>query len=409
MRFFTGDELGNLKILRPKPSGSEAESELINARTEKPQDASLQSLSARTESDSSVTLLAAGYSDGTAKLYTVAENDAITSLQKWTETRLKVGQRYVGIHCTEKNVFSCTSNGALRMTRIEQEQLDTPTSLTASLPVRLSDWRLSENQNTFAYGGDEVDLSVWDTERAFQNRIEDLTSSTAAAKKRKRNDTLLPGELWRAKNVSNNNLGLRQPIRITTLCYLSSSSESNHHLLAGTQLGSVRRYDTRSARKPVSDWKIAKVGGVEALEQGFHQHEAFVSDSGSNLFALDLRNGRVSYSYKGLAGAVTSIAPSPTLMVSVAQDRYCRLHSTFPAPDQPGKQQEHKGEVLEKIFAKSTPIVIVWDGDRFASKATSSSKELGERIDDSDDDVWDNMQDVDDGELQNSTKKRRNN
>jgi ribosome biogenesis protein NSA1 len=29
--------------------------------------------------------------------------------------------------------------------------------------------------------------------------------------------------------------------------------------------------------------------------------EAFVSDHGSNLFALDLRNGRVIYSYKGQA------------------------------------------------------------------------------------------------------------
>lgn len=118
--------------------------------------------------------------------------------------------------------------------------------------------------------------------------------------------------------MPNDSLGLRQPIRITSLTYLSSSSGSNHHLLTGTQLGSVRRYDSRVARRPVSDWKVAKVGGIATLEQGFNAQyvfftyihvqgssrnvsEAFVSDNGSNLLALDLRNGHVSYSYKGLS------------------------------------------------------------------------------------------------------------
>lgn len=81
------------------------------------------------------------------------------------------------------------------MTPREQDS-DSPTSLTTSLPTRLSGWRMY--QDTFAYGGDEVDLSVFDTERAFQNTVDDLT---AAAKKRKRSDALLPGEVWRAKNV----------------------------------------------------------------------------------------------------------------------------------------------------------------------------------------------------------------
>lgn len=84
------------------------------------------------------------------------------------------------------------------MTSREQDSNE-PTSITTALPARLSEWRLY--QDTFAYGGDEVDLSVFDTERAFQNTAEDLASTTAA-NKRKRNDFLFPGEVWRAKNVS---------------------------------------------------------------------------------------------------------------------------------------------------------------------------------------------------------------
>lgn len=73
-------------------------------------------------------------------------------------------------------------------------------SQRASLPTRLSDWRLSPNGEAFAYGGDEVDLSVWNTELAFQHKPTGV--STENTKKRKRGDELFPAETWRAKNVS---------------------------------------------------------------------------------------------------------------------------------------------------------------------------------------------------------------
>jgi ribosome biogenesis protein NSA1 len=70
----------------------------------------------------------------------------------------------------------------------------------ASLPTGLCDWRLSQDATTFAYGGNEADLSVWNTEQAFSPPSED--SNVPTTKKRKRRDELLPGEIWRAKNVS---------------------------------------------------------------------------------------------------------------------------------------------------------------------------------------------------------------
>jgi ribosome biogenesis protein NSA1 len=70
----------------------------------------------------------------------------------------------------------------------------------ASLPTRLQDWRMSSNQETFAYGGDEVDLSVWNTESAFAFRSQEAES--VPSKKRKRGNALLPGEIWRASNVT---------------------------------------------------------------------------------------------------------------------------------------------------------------------------------------------------------------
>ena len=72
---------------------------------------------------------------------------------------------------------------------------------------------------------------------------------------------------------SHDSLSLRQPVHITALTYLQPSSAlSNQHLLTGTQLGNVRRYDTRAARKPVADWKeIGKIGGVRTVEKGLNE------------------------------------------------------------------------------------------------------------------------------------------
>lgn len=68
--------------------------------------------------------------------------------------------------------------------------------------MRLTEWRLAKDEQTFAYAGDEVELSVWNTEEAFSKQTEKSSTGTdAQSKKRKRADQLLPGEIWRAKNV----------------------------------------------------------------------------------------------------------------------------------------------------------------------------------------------------------------
>lgn len=63
-------------------------------------------------------------------------------------------------------VYSCTSNGVLRLTKPGENGAE-PSSSLAALPMRLCEWRLSSDSKSFAYGGDEVELSLWDTEKAF--------------------------------------------------------------------------------------------------------------------------------------------------------------------------------------------------------------------------------------------------
>jgi len=135
------------------------------------------------------------------------------------------------------------------------------------------------------------------------------------------------------------------------------------------------------------------------VQAGFREHELFVADHGCNFSAIDLRNGRTIYSYKKLAGAVTSVAPSPSpLLASTAQDRFFRLHSTFPPPATSGQQQEQHGEVIGSLYMKSIPTAVVWDprstavGDHRGASVDDEDEAAGE----DDEHLWTGMQNVDD-------------
>ncbi|PSS06885.1 hypothetical protein PHLCEN_2v3513 [Hermanssonia centrifuga] len=409
-RFFTGDALGAIKTVDYSQNGSKewTSSTKVLFQGQEGKNKAIQKLALSAEDDSN-TLLAAVRADGSTNVFTVNSELECEEQWQWKETRLRDGQKFVGAAYTSTGVYSCTSNGALRLTKLSREADGGLHSELAALPMRLAEWRLAPNQQTFAYAGDEVELSVWDTERAFSAGPQEAGSSKnndSESKKRKRSEQLLSNEIWRAKNLPNDTLNLRQPVRNTAITYLQpSASTSQQHLLVGTQFGDVRRYDTRAARRPVENWKgVAKVGAVGVIEKGLSEHEIFVSDRGCNLFALDLRNGKVAYGYKGLAGAVTSIAPSPSFVASGADDRFLRLHSTFSLPSAVGEQQEQKGDVLDKLYMKVTPTAVVWDG-----KVSAAISESGEGSDEeADDDVWEEMEDVesDDGRTERKKSKK---
>ncbi|KAJ7063254.1 hypothetical protein C8F01DRAFT_1055485 [Mycena amicta] len=391
--YFVGDEHGRLKALRINSSGSPSELvELVNSESPK---SSVSAISVHAGS------VAVAHANGAAAVYTWNDEE-LQSLYAWKETRLQPQDNYVGFQYTDRGVYSCTSNGALRLVPIDAENKN---PLLGSLPTRLCVWRLDSSSKTFAYGGNEVDVSLWNLERAFSH--DDVQNTSISKRKR---DALFPGEIWRAKNVQTDNLGLRQPVRVTALTYVPTSSTPQ--LLAGTQFGDLRLYDTR-ARRPASEWKnIAKTGGVKVLERGLTAHEVFMGDHGCNLSSVDLRNGRIAVSYKGLSGAVTSVAPSSTpapdgrggqTLVSTALDRYCRIHSSFPPPSVAGQNQENqnKGQVIEKVFTTGVPTVVVWDGvDSLPHPTLQSNVEEG-------DDMWDEMENIVSDDESDRRKRRR--
>jgi len=81
---------------------------------------------------------------------------------------------------------------------------------------------------------------------------------------------------------------------------------------------------------------------------------------------------------------VTSIAPSPTVMLSVSLDRFARVCSILPPPQKAGENLERKPKVLEKCYLSSTPTVVVWDQNMVESGPKSNE----------DDEIWDRLANI---------------
>ena len=153
--------------------------------------------------------------------------------------------------------------------------------------------------------------------------------------------------------------------------------------------------------------------------------EVLVSDQGCSMFTLDLRNGGVLCGYKGtiwsalywstwlihiegLSGAITSMAPSPTLVASTALDRFARIHSTSIPPEQAGQQVQRKGQILDKVYTKSIPTVVIWDGNVADTGLKVDKGDEGEN-DCEDENVWDTLENVGDSDGENAPRSAKRN
>ncbi|CAE6432337.1 unnamed protein product [Rhizoctonia solani] len=200
-RVFTGDDKGQLKSVVCEIPGGESTSRIstttlqIGADNKSP----LHRLQCHRDSDSGVGILATARADGHIATYSYTSgSNELAELSSWNETRMKNSDRFIGL----KGWLTCTHNGRLRLSNTfgEHSDSDPPVDLFASLPMRLNDIRPSPSFSSLAYGGDEVDLSVWDVERTFSDKPH---STDEAGKKRKKGkNELMYAEVWRAKQAS---------------------------------------------------------------------------------------------------------------------------------------------------------------------------------------------------------------
>ncbi|WWD16047.1 hypothetical protein CI109_100472 [Kwoniella shandongensis] len=269
---------------------------------------------------------------------------------------------------------------------------------------------------SFALGGKEVDVSIYDLERTFASALGDTDAEMKDGNGKRKKNAIEPGQIWQAKNVPNNSLALRQPVYHLALTYLPSSPNL---LVSGTKMGTVRRFDTRQ-RKPVSDWKVAKEGGVGCVAPGV-EHELFFSDRSNLLGAIDLRTGKVLYTYSALTSTPHHLLPLPTTsaagtrrigLSTIASDASFRIHTSSTPPDVEDSHKNwgegegmKKGDVVGMVGGVGVGEVL-WRGwgerEVIVEKKEKKPRAKGEEGDDEEDsdedeeEVWEGMEEFED-------------
>jgi ribosome biogenesis protein NSA1 len=107
-----------------------------------------------------------------------------------------------------------------------------------------------------------------------------------------------------------------------------------------------------------------------------------------------------------LSGSIDSLATVPdssaSVLASTSLDRYFRLHSTVPLPNEAGGKLDHKGHVIGRLYVKSTPTAVAWADQRFASPSKAADNDKT-----AEDTVWDDMERVSDIEEENGRARKR--
>ncbi|WRT67266.1 uncharacterized protein IL334_004233 [Kwoniella shivajii] len=351
----------------------------------------------------------------------VSPNPPVVKKQESIKGRSK--DIWAGLIGVENGVIAALTSGQLTYHPTLSEQSTEPSSISSSssssssrsIPSPLQCLTsTSLSPNTFVTAGKEIDVSIWDIERTFGSSGDEVNKLWDNGKRKK--NVLEIGQIWQAKNVPQNNLSLRQPINHLSLTYLT---ESPYLLVSGTKAGTVRRYDTRQ-RKPLSDWKVAKEGGVGCVAAGV-EHELFFSDHSNLLASLDLRTGKILYTYSSLTSTPNHIIPIPTLstsepatrrlgLASISSDASFRLHTstTPPAEDMKGNfgGDGKKGEVIKMVggIGIGQGIFRGYSERNIISTIEKKVKGEGQDADDEDneEEVWQGMDAIEDTGVESS-------
>ncbi|SPO25816.1 uncharacterized protein UTRI_03181 [Ustilago trichophora] len=387
------------------------------------------------------------------------------------ETHMKAGiQRFIGLAVGSEGVYSVTSSGIFRFTPISVSGGQEATAELGDAkvldhlpsPLQHVSFYPASNPTHFCYGGEDIPISLWHISTALSEQAqdsvadmsiesirttEDLSGLNSKQRKRKRQleakskaRELAWGEVWRAKNLPNDNLSLPRRANITSTCILSLNSNTAEEgepgsvgeqtfIAVGTKDGLVRVFQPNSARKHIREIRVVPAGqgaiktlcSSSAALDPQHGGLLFVGDTGSKLYAVDWQTGAVLYGYKGMGqvGATLSMAvlprtnsakknTEPEALATVSSDSLVRLHSTVPAAlavPKAGASPE-KGEVVwSKMIANAssqsvhaTPTAVVWDGVLPAElkrrRVVGGEGEEEDEDEDEEDEVWAKMQEV---------------
>ncbi|KAJ2394577.1 Ribosome biogenesis protein nsa1 (NOP7-associated protein 1), partial [Coemansia sp. RSA 2559] len=218
--------------------------------------------------------------------------------------------------------------------------------------------------NVFAVGGREHELSIWDIDAV---RLAGAPCSGSYAK-----PTSVP--LFKAKNVADDNLGLRVPVWVTDMQFLSDDA-ANPRVAVSTGHRQLRIYDAKTGARPIHSWDTVSKHPIYRILASHVKPELFFADNMGNLQQLDLRMGKVVGGYKGIAGAVRDIALSEdgAMVAEAGLDRFVRVYET-----------DGMRRLLHRAYVKQRVTHVLWD---WSVKDRSHGEIEQEEVDG----IWDSM------------------
>ncbi|KAI0219197.1 Ribosome biogenesis protein nsa1 (NOP7-associated protein 1) [Massospora cicadina] len=223
-----------------------------------------------------------------------------------------------------------------------------------------------------ATGGKDLELSLWDLTTLFSNS-EDQSQG-------------FPKPIFTARNVPNDKLDLQVPVWVMAARFLTCPTNNSHRVVIGTKYGQVRVYETNAKRRPVLNHQVFD-GPILSLEVSADETQVVVANNTGDLQVLHLEKGDQLGKYKGITGSVKQvlvlnrpqgpeIAHQPSLLVSIAIDRFLRIHHF----------QVTSRALIRRVYLKQRPSAILVDESSLVREITPAKRAREEH-----NSIWNSM------------------
>ncbi|ODQ51480.1 hypothetical protein SAICODRAFT_20505 [Saitoella complicata NRRL Y-17804] len=387
MKVYTSDELGQLKAIEftrgtitsdpdtPKPT--------INILI-KPTKVPIQRLTACTYNDAIDTPVI-GLPGGIVK---VVDKETGEILQEWKDARVQdETDKCIGLAYAHGHIISCTASGYFTARSLTSDAAEVTT--THTLPAPLSFLRTHPTEaGTIIFGGKDRDVEIWARQQGEKKKDDD-TKPFAGLK-----------QVFKAKNVKNDELDLTVPIWPTDAVFLPTSDSApeekpqsgnryartppngpTYKFATITRFRHIRLYSTPLARRPL--WST-QLGPQPLHSLTLHpskpDDEVIFADNHSRITSFSLSTRLSTGSYLRPTGAPMGLECKGRVVASVGLDRYLWVWDA------------RTREVLGKVFLKVKPTAVwVVDDEDVGDGVKVESEDEDE---DGEGDVWEGLEEV---------------
>jgi ribosome biogenesis protein NSA1 len=223
-------------------------------------------------------------------------------------------------------IYSCTSAGLIWQIKLDiasdgKVARNGGSFRTLPEPLQCCEFEPKSEPRFFAYGGEDVALSVNDVGKFFsaadeddeesqdenndgadQERAEEQEESSKtkkrrrAAERRAKAKELMRGEIWRAKNLPADELKLAVQASIVSIAFLEDTK-----LVVGTRHGLLRLYEVGPRRKALKQISLfrPKVAPAKHLVRSHNDGQLIAADTTGRVYVVDWRTGTLLYKYEG--------------------------------------------------------------------------------------------------------------